>query len=86
MVIFYIFLDGVPATARAIKVTNIQSPYVIRVYDIVEREKRINKIDAQLCAFINVQTVPMKNDMEYLNVDDVRFLYFIGFKLYRMSH
>ncbi|XP_019700247.1 putative ATP-dependent RNA helicase TDRD12 isoform X2 [Harpegnathos saltator] len=66
--------DDIPATARAIKITNIQNPYIMRAYDIVQREKKINKIDAQLCAFTKKQTLSMKNNTEHLNVDDMVFI------------
>lgn len=59
----------------------------MRAYNIAKREEKINKINAQLCDFIKLQTLPSKgSDTKYLNVDDVSSLYFIEFQLYRINH
>lgn len=46
----------------------------MRAYEILGREEKINKIDAQLCSFNTTHTFPMTdNNMEHLNVNDVRY-------------
>lgn len=72
----YLLLDGIPTTAKAIKVTNIQSPYTMRAYEIVKHEEKIDRIYRKL-RFIDRDNFSKKDDTKFVKIGDVSSIYFI---------
>lgn len=69
----YLFLDVIPATARAIKITNIQDPYIMKAYEIEKHVDNIDKIGRKLLEYAKTDDFfKRKNDTTHPKIGDVR--------------
>lgn len=52
MNLFYLVPDTIPATAKAIKIRNVQNPYIMRAYEVENYQGTFYKIHERLLNFM----------------------------------
>lgn len=78
----YLVSDIIPTTVIGIKVTSIQNPHIIRVYEIKQYADKLDRIQRKLLSFMKTEDfLKEKHNVENPKVGDVSFISNIVFKL-----
>jgi len=70
---------AIPATAVPIKVINMQSPYVMRAYEIEKYCEKLENINKELLSFVNSNNfLKKKGDAQDPKIGDVSIAYSVS--------
>lgn len=79
---FLFYLDVIPATAKAIKIRNVQNPYIMRAYAIEKHRRTIFTIQEKLLNFMKTNVyLKEKDNKKDAKIGDVSFMFSTAFEL-----